>query len=39
MFNFNFEDSIKSKYEITGEFHEGLALVSNSEELFGYIDN
>lgn len=38
MFNFNFEDSIKSKYGVTGEFHEGLAKVMNRDKLWGYID-
>lgn len=35
---FEFVDTIKSKYEVTGEFHEGLAKVMNRDKLWGYID-
>lgn len=30
---FEFVDTIKSKYEVTGEFHEGLAKVMNRDKL------
>ena len=38
MVELKFNDYIELKYKYTGEFHEGLAIVKNNEDEFGFID-